>query len=68
MAEVAAATVVVLLATLAPRVLGLRVGRTRAATAAFAGLGLHKVLGYGMLTIGSMLMLRVLATILRPRR
>jgi ubiquinone biosynthesis protein len=31
-------------------------------------LGLHQVLGYGMLTIGSMLMLRVLATILRPRR
>jgi ubiquinone biosynthesis protein len=31
-------------------------------------LGLHQAIGYGMLTIGSLLVLRVLATILRPRR
>jgi ubiquinone biosynthesis protein len=33
-----------------------------------AQLGLHQVLGYSMLTVGSLLILRVLATILRPRR
>jgi ubiquinone biosynthesis protein len=31
-------------------------------------LGLHQAIGYGLLTIGSLLVLRVLATILRPRR
>jgi ubiquinone biosynthesis protein len=33
-----------------------------------AGLGLHQLLGYGMLTVASLLILRVLAGILQPRR
>jgi ubiquinone biosynthesis protein len=33
-----------------------------------AGLGLHQLLGYGILTVASLLILRVLAGILQPRR